>query len=100
MFAISIQKIDKKIVRNNKFITIKFFFNNIIVKQSIKNIVIIEIYIINHFETNFLVNNNILILENIFIDFKNYKLIIDSCENLKIFIRVKMRKNFDIKYII
>jgi len=99
-FAIFVREIDKKIVKSNKFIIIKLFFNNIVIKQFVKSIVIVEIYIIDNFETNFLVNNNILISKDILIDLKDRKLIIDSCENLEILIRIKARKDLNIKRII
>ncbi len=85
-FSIFVRKIDRKIVKNNKFIIIKLFFNNIVVKQFVKSIIIIKVYIIDNFETNFLVDNNILISKNISIDLKNRKLIINNCKNLEIFI--------------
>ena len=99
-FAIFVCRISEKIVKSNEFIVIKLFFNNVVIDRFVRDIVIVEIHIIDNFEANLLIDNNVLILEDIFIDFKNRKLIIDNCENLEISIRIKAHKNSNVKRVI
>lgn len=100
IFAILVRNIDKKIIKNNKFVIVKLYFSNKINRQSIKEIVIAKIYIINNFEANLSVDNNILIFKSISINLKNCKLVIDNCKNLEISIRVKICKNSSVKRVI
>ena len=65
-----------------------------------KNVIIAELYIINDFDVNLLIENDVLISKNMIVDLDRRRLIIDNCEGLKISIKMKARKNFHIKRII
>ena len=101
IIAISMLEINENVIKNDEFIIIKMTFENLNCKKHlIKNMIIAKLYVINDFDVNFLIENDVLISKNMIVDLSRRKLIINNCENLKISIKMKARKNFHVKRII
>ena len=101
IIIISIQKINKNVIKSDEFIIIKITFEEVNNKEhSIKNVITAKLHVINDFNVNLLIKNDVLISKNMIVDLSRRKLVINNCENLKISIKVKTRKNFHIKRII
>ena len=95
------RKISNNVIKNDEFVIIKIVFKDVNNKEySIKNVITMKLHVINDFDANFLLNNNILISKNMIVDLHHRKLIINNCENLKISIKMKTRKNFHVKRIL
>ena len=69
-------------------------------KHPIKNVIIAELHVIDDFNVNLLIENDVLISKDMTVDLNRRKLIINNCEGLKISIKMKARKNFHVKRII
>ena len=94
-------KINDNVIKSDEFILIKIVLENVDNKKYlIKNVITTKLYVIDDFNANLLLNNDILISKDMIVDLNRRRLIINNCENLKILIRMKARKNFDIKRII
>ena len=95
------RKTNDNVIKNDKFIIIKIVFENVDSKEhSIKNVITTKLHVIDDFDINLLLNNNILISRNMIIDLSCRKLIMNNCEDLKISIKIKACKNFYVKRII
>ena len=98
---ISMRKINDNIIKNDKFIIIKIVFESIDNKEhSIKDVITTKLHVIDDFDANFLLDNDILISKNMIINLSHRKLVMNNCEDLKISIKMKTRKNFHVKRII
>ena len=98
---ISMRKINDNIIKNDKFIIIKIVFESINNKEhSIKDVITTKLHVIDNFDANFLLDNDILISKNMIINLSHRKLVMNNCEDLKISIKMKTRKNFHVKRII
>ena len=101
IIVISIREINENVIKSDEFIIIKIIFEKIDSKEhSIKNVIIAKLHVINDFDVNLLIENDILISKNMIVDLKRRKLIIGSCESLEMSIRMKTWKNFHVKRII
>ena len=99
--VISIRRINENVIKNDEFIIIKIIFEKIDSKKhSIKNVIIAKLHVINDFDVNLLIENDVLISKNMIIDLNRRRLIINNCENFEISIKIKIRKNFHVKHII
>ena len=99
--VISVREISENVIKSDEFIIIKITFKEVDNKKhSIKKIVIAKLHVIDDFGVNLLIKNDILISKDIIVDLNRRKLIINSCEGLKISIRMKARKNPHVKRII
>ena len=95
------REINDNVIKNDEFVIIKIAFENVDNKEhSIKNVITTKLHVIDNFDANFLLNNDILILKNMIVNLNRRRLIMNNCENLKISIRMKARKNFHVKCII
>ena len=101
IIVISMREINENVIKSNEFIIIKMIFEDLDDKEySIKNVIIAKLHVINDFNINLLIENDILISKNMIVDLNRRKLIINNCENLKISIKMKARKNFYVRRII
>ena len=99
--VISIRRINENVIKSDEFIIIKIIFEKIDSKKhSIKNVIIAKLHVINDFDVNLLIKNDVLISKNMIIDLNRRRLIINNCENFEISIKIKIRKNFHVKHII
>lgn len=67
-FLISIREIDEKIIKINDYMIIKLTFHDKLKNVFVKRIVTIEIYIIDNFVVNLLLDNDVLYLKKINLD--------------------------------
>ena len=101
IIVISMREINENVIKNDEFIIIKMIFEDFDDKEhSIKDVIIAKLHVIDDFDVNLLIENDVLILKNMIVDLSRRKLIINNCEDLKISIKVKTRKNFHVKRII
>ena len=101
IIIISIQKISENVIKSDKFIIIKKTFEKVNSKEhSIKNVIIAKLHVIDNFNINLLIENDVLISKNMIVDLNRRRLIINNCKNLEILIKIKTRKNFHVKRII
>ena len=101
IIVILMREINENIIKSDKFIIINVIFKDFDNKKhAIKNVIIAKLHVINDFNINLLLNNDVLNLKNIIVDLKWRKLIIKNCESLKILIKMKTRKTFYVKRII
>ena len=95
-----------KIIKFDEFVKIKMFFddtlNNKFINtfQSIIEIIDVEIYVINNFVVNLLLNNNVIYFQNIKINFKKRRLIINKYENFRVSLNIRNRVDAYVKRII
>ena len=94
------REINENVIKNNKFIIIKIAFESFSKEHSIKNVITTELHVIDDFDANLLLNNDVLILKNMIVDLNRRRLIINNCENLEILIKIKTCKNFHVRRII
>ena len=95
------REINDNVIKNDEFIIIRVAFKNVNNKKhSIKSVITTKLHVIDDFDANFLLNNDILISKDMIVDLNRRRLIMNNCENLKISIKMKTRKNFHVKRII
>ena len=99
--AISVREIDENVIKSDEFIIIKMVFEDFDDKEhSIKDVIIAKLHVINDFDINLLIENDVLISKDMVVDLNRRKLIINNCEDLKISIKIKTRKDSHVKCII
>ena len=100
------RKIKNKIIKFDEFVKTKMFFDDIINNkaintiQSITKIIDVEIYVINNFVANLLFDNDVIYFQNMKINSKKHRLIINKCENFHVSLNVRNRINSYVKRII
>ena len=105
-FFVLMRKIKNKIIKFDEFVKTKMFFDDIINNkaintiQSITKIIDVEIYVINNFVANLLFDNDVIYFQNMKINSKKHRLIINKCENFHVSLNVRNRINSYVKRII
>ena len=79
IIVISMRKINESVIKNNKFITIKIAFENLNKKHSIKNVITMKLHVINDFNVNLLIKNNVLISKNIIVNLNHVTIVFQIC---------------------
>jgi hypothetical protein len=82
-----------------EYIIIIIYFIKIIDEKFVRELIRRKIYLINDFKINMLIENDILDFEEIFVNDVNDKIIIFSCNNMIIFIEIKILSKKMIKKI-
>ena len=58
-------------IKSDEFIIIKIIFEKIDNKEhSIKNVIIVKLHVIDNFNVNLLIKNNVLVSKNIIVDLR------------------------------
>ena len=102
-FFVSVRKIKNKIIKFDEFVKTKMFFDDtlnskfISTFQLVIEIIDVEIHVINDFVVNLLLNNNVIYSQNMKINSKKHRLIINKCENFRVSLNVRNRVTSHVK---
>ena len=102
-FFVSMRKVKNKIIKFDEFVKIKMFFDDTLNNkftstfQSAIEVIDVEIYVINDFVVNLLLNNDVIYSQNMKINSKKHRLIINKCENFRVSLNVRNRVTLYVK---
>ena len=101
-----IREIKSKIVKFNEYVKVKILFDDILNNKNIDNaqsiieIINMKIYFIDNFVVNLLLNNNVIFSQNIKINSKKRRFIINKYKNIRVLLEMLNRFTLHIKRII
>ena len=97
---ISIREVKRKTVMSFEWIFAKLMFEKALNDVLVLTIITIEIHIIEILKTNLLIVIDVLVLEQMIINFEKQQLHIESCDEFRTIISIKARENSHIKRIV
>ena len=99
--SISMRNVEEKIVKSNEYMLVKMSFDDTFKsKQSVIDVIRIEIHFIDDFAINLLLINDVIYSENIKIDSIKRRLTITNCESFRVSIEIFNRIISNVKRII
>ena len=85
---VSIRNVNKKIVKIDKFVIVKLYFNDTLIDQIVTSVMKIEIHFIDDFAINLLFDNDVLYFQNIIMNLQKQKFFIDNCQKFEMFLKM------------
>lgn len=86
--SIRVRDIDNAIISFSKYIYLELVFNNTLKRRLVVDKIQCQVYIVNSFKINMLIDSNILSFKKIILDFVIKCFIIDSCRNIITLIKI------------
>ncbi len=87
--SLNVQELNINKHQTSKYIIVIIYFTSILNNKSIRDMIRREVHLIDELKINMLIDNDILELEDMFIDETNSKITIASCNNMIISIEIK-----------
>ena len=106
VFFVSVRDVNDKIIKFDEYMKIKMFFDDVlnsknsVSKQSIIDVIDAKIHFIDDFAVNLLLSNDVIYFQNMKIDSKKRRLIIEKCENIRVSFEMHNRSKSHVKRII
>ena len=87
----SVREVNNKIIRTNEYALIKIFIDETVAIKAVTAVIIMKVHLVSDLKANILIDTDIIVSQELCINFKRQKLVIKLCKNLETAIQVMSR---------